>query len=1100
MNRLVDLEQQLNALKDFQRRTARYVFRRLYDPEDPAHRFLVADEVGLGKTLVARGVIAQVVDHLERQGRARIDVIYLCSNAAIARQNLQRLNVTEEEVQEVVDRLVLLPISRSWTQERRFNLLPLTPGTSFTFGYRTGRWEERALLHWLVTERYGFRRARGVLRAFARGITDHDAPARFRDFRRQHRRRLDRRAVEAFYDRLEREDGEACHYGQPNIGTRLAELAEGYRALRSRYPPALDERRKALIGELRTVLAECAMHLLQPDLIILDEFQRFRKLLDTEGEDHATRLAQHLFRFADPKTNERARVLLLSATPYKMYTLSAERAAENHYQDLLTTVRFLFDDPEATHALGEELRRLRDSLVDVAQDGGRGAEVTCRSIEARLRRVMVRNERLASTPDRNGMLRSMPIEGLEVRPNDVAAFVDVSRVASHLDAGHIGEYWKSSPYLINFMESYQLKRRLRAQIQAGDPALTDLLQRCRGLLSWEDIERYEAVDPGNARLRYLLSDILERGVWRLLWLPPSLPYYHCGSEFDAASARAFTKRLIFSAWTVVPKMIASLVSYRVQRLVVGAAGPGPRRYSDPPPSRLLDFDIEGERPRAMTLFTLLHPSVVLSREADPLRLASETYGPTGGPPSLNGMMALARARVEALVGPLSARASTDGPVDVRWYWAAPLLLDREEASEALSVLYGRVGRRSAMVWTGPDFSEEPSRFAIHLDEARRCLSGELTLGAPPPDLSEVVTEIALAGPATAALRALARQGVEPVSSALQAAARIAWGFRTLFNHPESSDYIRSRVDHGLPYWRAVLHYALDGHLQAVLDEYVHVLREWRGHGCGSLSAEALQDLADVAHRAISIRASSYSVDVVGSRHDLVNLEPRRLRARFALPFGDLRGAEEKDLLRPSQVMEAFNSPFWPFVLASTSLGQEGLDFHLYSHAVVHWNLPSNVVDLEQREGRVHRYKGHAVRKNLAIACRDGAFMGMGEDPWSAMFDQALRQRGDGDSDIVPFWVFNPDSNGAQIERHVPMLPLSREVGRYRRLERSLAAYRLAFGAPRQEELLKYLDRQLLTGDARERLSAHLRVDLGVPPETPCAARPSTVAADDRSCS
>ena len=62
---------------------------------------------------------------------------------------------------------------------------------------------------------------------------------------------------------------------------------------------------------------------------------------------------------------------------------------------------------------------------------------------------------------------------------------------------------------------------------------------------------------------------------------------------------------------------------------------------------------------------------------------------------------------------------------------------------------------------------------------------------------------------------------------------------------------------------------------------------------------------------------------------------------------------------------AFNSPFWPFVLATTSVGQEGLDFHQYCHAVVHWNLPANPVDLEQREGRVHRYKGHAIRKNIA---------------------------------------------------------------------------------------------------------------------------------------
>jgi hypothetical protein len=65
------------------------------------------------------------------------------------------------------------------------------------------------------------------------------------------------------------------------------------------------------------------------------------------------------------------------------------------------------------------------------------------------------------------------------------------------------------------------------------------------------------------------------------------------------------------------------------------------------------------------------------------------------------------------------------------------------------------------------------------------------------------------------------------------------------------------------------------------------------------------------------------------------------------------------------VRAAFNSPFWPLALTTTSVGQEGLDCHAYSHAVVPWNLPTNPVDLEQREGRIHRYKGHAVRKNVA---------------------------------------------------------------------------------------------------------------------------------------
>ena len=54
----------MQGLKEFQRSTVDYVFKRLYTGPDPIHRFLVADEVGLGKTLVARGVIAKAIDHL----------------------------------------------------------------------------------------------------------------------------------------------------------------------------------------------------------------------------------------------------------------------------------------------------------------------------------------------------------------------------------------------------------------------------------------------------------------------------------------------------------------------------------------------------------------------------------------------------------------------------------------------------------------------------------------------------------------------------------------------------------------------------------------------------------------------------------------------------------------------------------------------------------------------------------------------------------------------------------------------------------------------------------------------------------------------------
>ncbi|MDI7269693.1 MAG: helicase-related protein, partial [Myxococcota bacterium] len=99
---------------------------------------------------------------------------------------------------------------------------------------------------------------------------------------------------------------------------------------------------------------------------------------------------------------------------------------------------------------------------------------------------------------------------------------------------------------------------------------------------------------------------------------------------------------------------------------------------------------------------------------------------------------------------------------------------------------------------------------------------------------------------------------------------------------------------------------------------------------------------------------------------------------------------------------AFNSPFRPFILASTSVGQEGLDFHLYCRALYHWNLPSNPVDLEQREGRIHRYKGHVIRKNLAeafgLAGTEGAV-----DPWEALFARAAATRDPAATDLVPYW-------------------------------------------------------------------------------------------------
>ena len=81
----------LSQLKDFQRRTVEYVFRLLYLDGENRNRFLVADEVGLGKTLVA-GIVAKTIAHLWESTK-RIDILYICSNRDIAQQNIDRLTI-----------------------------------------------------------------------------------------------------------------------------------------------------------------------------------------------------------------------------------------------------------------------------------------------------------------------------------------------------------------------------------------------------------------------------------------------------------------------------------------------------------------------------------------------------------------------------------------------------------------------------------------------------------------------------------------------------------------------------------------------------------------------------------------------------------------------------------------------------------------------------------------------------------------------------------------------------------------------------------------------------------------------------------------------
>ena len=83
----------MSGLKDFQQATVNRI-DALY--RNGQKRVLVSDEVGLGKTLIARGTIAKLAQMQKACGDNLVKVVYICSNGAIADQNLSKLMISND--------------------------------------------------------------------------------------------------------------------------------------------------------------------------------------------------------------------------------------------------------------------------------------------------------------------------------------------------------------------------------------------------------------------------------------------------------------------------------------------------------------------------------------------------------------------------------------------------------------------------------------------------------------------------------------------------------------------------------------------------------------------------------------------------------------------------------------------------------------------------------------------------------------------------------------------------------------------------------------------------------------------------------------------
>lgn len=885
-------------------------------------------------------------------------------------------------------------------------------------------------------------------------------------------------------------------------------------------PAGVRDERKKLMRDLRAAMATTGAQLLKPDLIVLDEFQRFRDVLhSTNGKDdaispadaYAAEIAQQLFSntHSDAESTERpTRVLLLSATPYAMHTTAADSAerGDDHYRDLLQTYEFLAkgipggEAPALREQLANSLSDLRGAILSADAAGAEPAHAAAARVGDQLRQVMVRTERLSATADRDGMLTE--IDDSVGVPDDqsLRQFRDTAEIVDKLwpepaktaaPIGSVVNYWKAAPYTLSFLDGYKVL-----------PDHDDLaaahkdLARSRAVVPWKSILDYQEVPAAHAGLSKLWSDFFDTArAERLLWLPPSLPYYKVDGDFGSHAAQQLTKRLIFSSWKLVPTAISTLTSYECERRLYRSRTITQQSSGSPYTANLstsrIDFRPDaGSMPNL--LFDLVFPE--LADLIDPLALSIELRQSGTADPDLNDILKRATDVVAERLGQLSTDAdSGQTHTSNAWYPLAALLLDGSDLgllTETLNVEGDDDFGATDSDELAHSVKEEPRNLQKHFDKLSRLSSGQDARGLLPDDAAQVIALAAIAAPPMVAYRSLKRSFPDAGDGTLVPAARhVAGALRNLFNRP-TGHWAVLALDMGTrisddEFWRRALHYCAVGNLQSVMDEYVAAFIENKGLNRKADVDSAVVDAARSIRSVIAMGTTTHQVSTIAADHShSADGQPGteqwrkvRLRTDFALPLV-VDGNQDGKRRSANDVSAAFNSPFWPFIVTSTSVGQEGLDFHLYSHAITHWNLPTNPVDLEQREGRVHRYKGHAIRKNIA---RAGDFPTTTINPWETLFEHARQSRPEDATDVVPYWVYVPDAPGvevARIERHMPIGPYTKERSIKDDLLASVSTYRMAFGQPRQDEFLRYaLNRH--SEELREELAA-VRVQLTPP--------------------
>jgi len=990
-----------------------------------ARRFLVADEVGLGKTIVAGGVIQRMPRRTENRP---LCVLYVCSNLAIARQNMEGLlsfmSAEKKSAIGTIDRPSLLPTRERPTNEK-VNVFQLTPDTAIPTRKgqpRGGKMEERALALSLLTKGVSDSRLYTAFRLSA-GDESFGGWVRYFEAVANRRNGLGGIAFRKLFQQALRDVLDA----RADLGARIRKMLD-------------DENHQDLVAAARTALAIAGLRSLKPDLVIFDEFQRFRDLTDVNedpSDDEGTeamsrkRAAARVLEAIRGDAGEGApALLLLSATPYMPYRNSRERlvtsSRETHQSaDFFDLVEFLAagrDTADSARRLFSELRE-EFRTGDIASPRAKGLR---RKLTELLLPLMSRTERqsFSSAMADTSTQEALPID---LGAGDLKQFQSLSESFSEAYRDWIVPLWQSVPLPMQTLGSrysaWENRKSMPSEVS----------------LSEVDRDSYRVPrEWPHPRMRALVRRVSQPHI-AMPWCRPSLPWWPLGGKWRSATGSTEDEKvLVFSRFRAVPTGVSGLLSYGMEAHLIAG-----KRFRNPV------YGAKGAHwlKASSSLLELFHPSALLA-SLEPL------HAPLG---NLKGMRSEVKRQLWARLTQLGVkRALIQRPKRRGW--------------ELLAALEAKAGlwEASASAWeklddvASDDGSDPLSEALLRWREAAK---------KPCVDVSEAEAEslvaLAMDAPGVVLLRAFNRHWPDAPSASdqLDHVLRTSWrGVRSYLNQRWFFADLVQRIGEGYPV--AIRRAVLEGGFESMLDEHFWYLSQkpgidWRG---------ALSELDS----GLGLRGANVTL------HDTDGEDgPRsfRLRSHFAASMteaksrteskadqaatGSVEASEDGDEpLRPDEVRRAFNSPFWPKVLVTTSIGQEGLDLHPWCKSLAHWDLASGPVALEQREGRITRFASLAVRRAVADSLK-GDLVEDAEalSPWTRLATLAEAKLAD-DSGLAPWWVVD----GAKCHNYVLAASNSEQLLHMEEACRERALYRLVLGMPDQTDLLNVLKVKLENRD------------------------------------